>query len=72
MNFEIIVWYITFGVLVNLLYDLTVNKITRLTGDSDAEKLRFNVLERIYVLIIWPIFAISFFIKVIKQFNDKN
>lgn len=72
MNFEIIVWYITFGVLVNLLYDLTVNKITRLTGDSDAEKLRFTVVERIYVLIIWPIFAISFFIKVIKQFNDKN
>jgi len=72
MNFQIIVWYITFGVLVNLLYDLTVNKITRLTGDSDAEKLRFTVVERIYVLIIWPIFAISFFIKVIKQFNDKN
>jgi mannose/fructose/N-acetylgalactosamine-specific phosphotransferase system component IIC len=72
MYFNTIIWYITFGVLVNLLYDLTINKIAKLTGDENAEKLRFTVLERIYVLIIWPIFAISFIIKVIKQFNDKN
>lgn len=72
MYFNTIIWYITFGVLVNLFYDLTVNKITKLTDDPDAEKLRFTTLERIYVLIIWPIFAISFFIKIIKQFNDKN
>lgn len=72
MHFDIIIWYITFGVLVNLLYDLTVNKVARFTNQEDAEKLRFTLLERIWVLIIWPIFAISFFIKVIKQFNDKN
>jgi hypothetical protein len=72
MYFNIIIWYITFGVLVNLVYDLTINKVEELTGNEDAEKLRFTVLERIYVLIIWPIFAISFIIKIIKQFNDKN
>jgi hypothetical protein len=57
--------YILFGILFNAIYDLTVTRIKE-------EHLRFTVLERILVLIIWPIPAILFFGGIIRGFlKDK-
>ena len=60
------IYYLMGGVCFNLGYDLVVNKI----GD---EGLRFNMMERISVGLIWPIFTLIFFINFLKAiFNGNN
>jgi len=57
--------YLIGGILFNAFYDWIVTRIKE-------EHLRFTVIERILVLIIWPVPAILFIGGVIKGLiNDK-
>jgi hypothetical protein len=71
-TFNIIIWYVFGGVLTNFIYDLTVSRIHELTQDEETEGLRLGMSERIWVGLIWPIFIITFIIKLISIFNDRN
>lgn len=71
-TFNIIIWYVFGGVLTNFIYDLTVSRIRELTQDEETEGLRLGIIERIWVGLIWPIFMITFIVKLISIFNGRN
>lgn len=57
--------YFAIGTAVNLLYDLLVDGLKR-------EELRFNMRERAFVALIWPIYVIAFVINFFVQISKKN
>ena len=60
-------YYLLGGVVFNFFYDMVVTK-------TEDENLRFNMMERISVGLVWPIFTMLFiynFLKVIFGDNDK-
>jgi hypothetical protein len=62
-----IIWYVFIGVGFNFLWDLITTRL-------ESEQNRFTVLERIIVLLIWPIavlFFVTMFIKTVL-FGDNN
>lgn len=71
MIYNIIIWYAILGVLTNFLYDLMISKLIKLSSEFKADRLRFTILERIWITLIWPIFTVTFIIKAIKLYNDK-
>lgn len=71
MIYSIIIWYAILGVLTNFLYDLMISKLIKLSSEFKADRLRFTILERIWITLIWPIFTVIFIIRAIKLYNDK-
>lgn len=62
-----IIWYVFAGVVFNFLWDLITTRL-------ESEQNRFTMLERIIVLLIWPIavlFFVTMFIKTVL-FGDNN
>lgn len=62
-----IIWYLFAGVTFNFLWDLITTRL-------ESEQNRFTMLERIIVLLIWPIavlFFVTMFIKTVL-FGDNN
>lgn len=51
--------YLLIGLLFNLWYDLLIN-----TMDEEHQEIRFTMLERLIVLLIWPYALFN----LIKQF----
>lgn len=70
--YNILIWYAFGGVLTNFIYDLTVSRIRQVLDDPGAEELRFTMIERIWVGIVWPLFIVTFTIKIIKILNGKD
>jgi hypothetical protein len=52
--FTTIIFYVIVGVAFNYLWDLIISKFR-------AEENRFTMLERLVVVVIWPV-AIGFFL----------
>lgn len=71
MIYNIIIWYAILGVLTNFLYDLMISKLIKLSSEFKEDRLRFTILERIWITLIWPIFTVIFIIRAIKLYNDK-
>lgn len=57
--------YFAIGITINLLYDLLVDGLK-------CEELRFNMRERAFVTLIWPIYLVTFVIKFLTQVSKKN
>ena len=63
--FQYILYYIVGGVCFNLGYDLIVDKL-------NDDNMRFTMLERLSVGIIWPIFTVIFIINFLKAIFNGN
>jgi hypothetical protein len=62
-----IIWYLFFGVAYNFFWDLLTTRV-------GSQENRFTMVERIIVLLIWPIavlFFVTMFIKTVL-FGDNN
>jgi len=63
---QYVLYYCMGGVVFNAFYDFVVSKI----GNED---LRFNMMERISIGLVWPVFTLIFIVNFIKQlFNGNN
>jgi hypothetical protein len=58
-HYSAIYAYLIGGLVVNAMYDWSVSRLNELTGNS--EHLRFTILERIWVGLLWPL-PLSLFI----------
>jgi hypothetical protein len=58
--------YIICGVLFNLFYDLIISSLHAINEDS--EKLRFNMRERLFMVLVWPIATIFFIVGLLKEY----
>jgi hypothetical protein len=70
--YNILIWYAICGVLTNFIYDLIVDRISKLADEKDLKKIRLTIVERVWVGITWPIFTLIFIIKLITILNDKD
>jgi hypothetical protein len=62
-----IIWYVFAGVVFNFLWDLVTTRL-------ESEQNRFTMVERLIVLLIWPIAVLFFVTMLIKTvlFGDNN
>jgi len=60
-----IIFYVTAGVAFNFLWDLIISKFK-------AEDNRFTMLERLVVVVIWPVAVLFFFITLLKNLFFNN
>lgn len=63
--FTAIISYVIAGVAFNFLWDLIISKF-------QAEDNRFNMLERLVVVVIWPVAVVFFFYTLIKNLFFNN
>lgn len=64
-NLSIFIPYLLIGLSVSMIYDYILSKI-------DDEELYFNNLERIVMIIFWPIFILFSIIAFIKRINKNE
>jgi hypothetical protein len=60
-----IISYVIAGVAFNFLWDLVISKF-------QAEDNRFTMLERLVVVVIWPVAVVFFFYTLIKNLFFNN
>ena len=60
MDYNYVVVYFSIGVALNFLYDSIISRIRR-------EDLRFTNRERIYLLLLWPLFATMWITNLLKK-----
>lgn len=60
-----IIYYVIAGVAFNFLWDLVISKF-------QAEDNRFTMLERLVVVVIWPVAVLFFFYTLIKNLLFNN
>lgn len=59
-----IIYYLLVGVVLNWTYDMLIDW-------SEAEN-RFTMIERLFVLLLWPIALFLFIYHYIKQFYNNE
>lgn len=64
-NLRIFIPYLIIGLSVVMIYDYILSKI-------DDKELHFNNLERIIMILFWPIFILFSIIAFIKQINKNE
>lgn len=59
--------YLAIGILLNFIYDLLITHV--LTG---REELRFNMNERCFMCLTWPIAAVISTVRTAKIYMDNK
>lgn len=62
--------YLIGGLIVNFMYDHAISKLAK--HDQKAEELRFSILERFWVGILWPLPLTLFIINFIRTVNKND
>ena len=61
--FKFITYYLLIGTLSLMIMDYMVNKVAKILG-----KEPFTNMERIIILILWPMYTIIFWYNFLKSF----
>lgn len=59
-----IIYYVFIGVFFNFLFDKVVDFL-------EQEQIRFNLMERIIISLLWPIALLVFLFNFIKSFIER-
>jgi hypothetical protein len=61
-----IIWYLFFGVAYNFFWDLLTTRV-------GSQENRFTMMERLLVVLIWPLVTVFFFGMLLKNlFSNKD
>lgn len=69
MIYSYLTYYLLVGVVFNFLYDLMVDYLQR---NGHEGNIRFNMVERVIVCLLWPIYLLLFIRNLYKEASKKN
>ncbi len=67
MDYKFIIYYFFIGVINTMILDYMVTKVAKL-----FDKPPFTNLERVVVLLLWPIYALTFWYNFFKSIFKGN